>query len=127
MVATGIGVNSGDYDSRTALHLAASMGNLSCVKALMGAHASMEVEDRWGNTPLHVCATDPTVAAWPHCPLVCGVACRCGVVLRCVRAFWMVLLHPFADAGVMLAPGRNPQWLSRRGGRARGARSHRAG
>jgi hypothetical protein len=44
----------GDYDNRTALHLAASMGKLECVNALMAAKASLDIEDRWGNTPLHV-------------------------------------------------------------------------
>ena len=59
MVATGAGVNSGDYDSRTALHLSASVGNAACVRALLASKAAVDVEDRWHHTPLQVC-----VVAW---------------------------------------------------------------
>ncbi|KAL1520012.1 hypothetical protein AB1Y20_023492 [Prymnesium parvum] len=46
-------VNASDYDSRTALHLAASEGRLNIVKLLVnGLQADPSPEDRWGGTPL---------------------------------------------------------------------------
>jgi hypothetical protein len=48
-----IHVNVGDYDMRTALHLAACEGHLQTVKSLVEDHgADISVKDRWGNTPL---------------------------------------------------------------------------
>ncbi|KAM4796028.1 glutaminase liver isoform, mitochondrial [Rhinophrynus dorsalis] len=42
-----------DYDSRTALHVAAAEGHLDVVKFLIeGCRVNPFVEDRWGNTPL---------------------------------------------------------------------------
>lgn len=49
----GVPVNQGDYDQRTALHLAASEGLLETVKFLvLEAGARVDVVDRWGGTPL---------------------------------------------------------------------------
>lgn len=47
-----IDLNEGDYDHRTALHLAAGEGRLTIVKLLCEAGANPNVEDRWGNRPL---------------------------------------------------------------------------
>jgi len=47
-----IDVNQGDYDSRTALHLAAGEGQYAVVKLLCEAGADTNVKDRWGNRPL---------------------------------------------------------------------------
>ncbi|XP_047656116.1 glutaminase kidney isoform, mitochondrial isoform X2 [Tachysurus fulvidraco] len=42
-----------DYDSRSALHIAAAEGNLEAVKFLTGTcRVNPHVKDRWGNTPL---------------------------------------------------------------------------
>ncbi|KAI5610147.1 glutaminase liver isoform, mitochondrial isoform X2 [Silurus asotus] len=42
-----------DYDSRSALHLAAAEGHLEAVKFLTGTcRVNPHVKDRWGNTPL---------------------------------------------------------------------------
>lgn len=49
---TAINVNKGDYDKRTALHLAASGGHLDVVKLLCRNGANVNVEDRWGGKPL---------------------------------------------------------------------------
>jgi len=48
-----IDVNQGDYDRRTALHLAAGEGRMTIVKLLLEAGAYPNVEDRWGNRPLN--------------------------------------------------------------------------
>ena len=46
-------VNAGDYDQRTAIHLAASEGMLEVVRFLVEElGASVSPRDRWGNTPL---------------------------------------------------------------------------
>ena len=45
-------VNQGDYDKRTALHLAAGEGHVQVVKALCDAGADVNVEDRWFRRPL---------------------------------------------------------------------------
>merc|ERR1740121_2874221 len=48
-----IKVDEGDYDKRTAIHLAASAGHLEVVKALVEElNANHSPTDRWGNTPL---------------------------------------------------------------------------
>ena len=48
----GLDVNEGDYDKRTALHLAAGEGHLDIVEALCEAGADVNVEDRWKRRPL---------------------------------------------------------------------------
>ena len=45
-------LNQGDYDHRTALHLAANEGHLEVVKLLCEAGADVNVKDRWGDRPL---------------------------------------------------------------------------
>lgn len=46
-------VNESNYDDRTALHIAASMGHKSIVKTLVERYnASASVKDRYGGTPL---------------------------------------------------------------------------
>jgi ammonium transporter Rh len=42
----------GDYDRRTALHLAASEGHTVLVAYLISRKVNVNCEDRWGNTPL---------------------------------------------------------------------------
>ena len=49
----GVDMNLGDYDGRTALHLAAAEGHVRCVKFLLEVcRAKHDVKDRWGQTPL---------------------------------------------------------------------------
>jgi hypothetical protein len=49
----GISVDQGDYDNRTALHLAASAGCLSAAQCLLDElHCAVSPVDRWGHTPL---------------------------------------------------------------------------
>jgi ankyrin repeat protein len=45
-------VNSGDYDYRTPLHLAASEGKIEVVRFLIEHGAKVNVQDRWGGTPI---------------------------------------------------------------------------
>lgn len=46
-------INQGDYDQRTALHLACSEGRLKMVELLLSQEGiDVNVQDRWGNSPL---------------------------------------------------------------------------
>jgi serine/threonine protein kinase len=47
-----IDLDQGDYDKRTALHLAAGEGRIEVVEVLCRAGADVNVEDRWGNRPM---------------------------------------------------------------------------
>lgn len=47
-----VDLNKGDYDKRTALHLAAGESRLEIVRMLCEAGADVNVEDRWGSRPL---------------------------------------------------------------------------
>ena len=49
----GLDMNMGDYDNRTALHLACCEGHIGCIKFLIETcKVDMNVKDRWGCTPL---------------------------------------------------------------------------
>eukprot|EP01098_Paradermamoeba_levis_P006148 TRINITY_DN2552_c0_g1_i1.p1 TRINITY_DN2552_c0_g1~~TRINITY_DN2552_c0_g1_i1.p1 ORF type:complete len:319 (-),score=83.59 TRINITY_DN2552_c0_g1_i1:36-992(-) len=48
----GVDPNVGDYDCRTALHIASSEGHLEIVKQLLAKGANPNSQDRWGGTPL---------------------------------------------------------------------------
>ena len=52
LIAKGVPINAGDYDSRTALHLAAAEGCMEVVKYLVSHGHPLFVRDRWGATPL---------------------------------------------------------------------------
>ena len=52
LIAKGIPVHAGNFDSRTALHLAAAEGNLETVKLLINYNHPLNVRDRWKSTPL---------------------------------------------------------------------------
>ncbi|ABO47545.1 MULTISPECIES: glutaminase A [Francisella] len=51
-VALGVDINKGDYDKRTALHLAAAEGHEDIVKYLIRKGADINAIDRWGKKPL---------------------------------------------------------------------------
>ena len=50
--ALGVDLNAADYDGRTAMHLAASEGQLDVVKYLIFRQAKEKPKDRWGSIPL---------------------------------------------------------------------------
>ena len=52
-MSTDLDINAGDYDGRTALHLAAAEGHAEIVQYLIEQNAKLHEKDRWGNTPLH--------------------------------------------------------------------------
>ena len=50
---SGLDMSMGDYDNRTALHLACAENHISCVKFLIETcKVDLTVQDRWGSTPL---------------------------------------------------------------------------
>jgi glutaminase len=52
LVAQGVPLDQGDYDHRTALHLAAAEGHLDVVRYCMAHGVPTDPRDRWGNTPI---------------------------------------------------------------------------
>ena len=52
LVSNVLDINKGDYDNRTALHLAAGEGHLDVVEILCKNGADVNVMDRWGGKPL---------------------------------------------------------------------------
>ena len=53
LIAKGIPVHAGNFDSRTALHLAAAEGNLETVKLLINYNHPLNVRDRWKSCLLY--------------------------------------------------------------------------
>lgn len=51
LLKANIQVNAGDYDKRTAAHIAASESNHLALQALVENGADLSLQDRWGNTP----------------------------------------------------------------------------
>ena len=60
--AKGYDLNVGDYDGRTALHLAASEGELEIVEFLISKKVNKMTKDRWANTAL-----DDAMREKEHC------------------------------------------------------------
>jgi glutaminase len=52
LIASGVDPNIGDYDGRTALHLAASEGHCEVVAYLLDQGVEPSPVDRWGGTPV---------------------------------------------------------------------------
>ncbi|ETO18101.1 hypothetical protein RFI_19189 [Reticulomyxa filosa] len=53
LIKTKEDLSIGDYDSRTALHLACCEGQFECVQWLVRHGSDINARDRFGNTPLH--------------------------------------------------------------------------
>lgn len=49
---TLVDINEGDYDKRTALHVAAGGGHVDVVQFLINQGADVNVEDQWGGRPI---------------------------------------------------------------------------
>ncbi|KAH8098856.1 serine/threonine kinase [Aureococcus anophagefferens] len=52
LIDGGADVTAGDYDKRTALHLAAAEGHVDAVRFLVDRGANVDAVDRWHGTPL---------------------------------------------------------------------------
>ncbi|KAF3681490.1 putative zinc finger CCCH domain-containing protein 32-like isoform X1 [Capsicum annuum] len=52
LLSNGVDPNTKDYDHRMPLHVAATQGQYSIAKLLLGAGASVFSKDRWENTPV---------------------------------------------------------------------------
>ena len=52
LIEHGVDPNSGDYDKRCALHIAAAEGQDKVVEFLLASKANPNVADRWGGTPM---------------------------------------------------------------------------
>ena len=52
LLANGVSPQAVDYDSRTALHIAACYGRLEVTKYLISSRADVQAKDRLGNSPL---------------------------------------------------------------------------
>lgn len=53
LIRAGANVNAGDYDKRTAVHIAAAEGNVAALKVLVElGGANLDVKDRWNNSVL---------------------------------------------------------------------------
>jgi ankyrin repeat protein/CRP-like cAMP-binding protein len=50
LLKAGIPVNAGDYDKRTAAHVASAEGNVAALRVLVDFGADLSLQDRWGNT-----------------------------------------------------------------------------
>ncbi|MBI3342070.1 ankyrin repeat domain-containing protein [Candidatus Curtissbacteria bacterium] len=52
LIACGVDLEEGDYDGRTAIHLAASEGQEEVVRYLIAKKVNINPKDRMGGTPL---------------------------------------------------------------------------
>ncbi|MBL0318689.1 MAG: glutaminase A [Alphaproteobacteria bacterium] len=52
LISLGTDINQGDYDGRTALHLAVCENQLATVQFLIDAQAVIHAKDRWGASPV---------------------------------------------------------------------------
>jgi len=52
-ISVGVNLNQGDYDNRTALHLATAEGHFKIVKFLLDKGADPNIQDRWGHSAIN--------------------------------------------------------------------------
>ncbi|KAF3794522.1 Serine/threonine-protein kinase [Nymphaea thermarum] len=98
LLDTGIDVNSTDIDDRTALHVAACQGRVEIVELLLKHGARLDMQDRWGSTPLADAHHDKhydvckIMEKYGAKPLVCFLA-PCSVVSTALHVFDLIFCH----------------------------------
>lgn len=63
LVSRGVAPDLPNAENRTALHVAASRGNLAAVRTLLTKNVDPNFRDSQGNTPLHLAASQPVILA----------------------------------------------------------------
>lgn len=87
-----VDLDQGDYDKRTAMHLAAGEGHLEIVRMLCEAGADVNVEDRWGHRPLDEAKNPKKNSAEIVQVLVQNGAKSTNVITKVATAFWSLFV-----------------------------------
>ena len=117
--------NAANYEGRTPLHLAASVGSIEAVQFVIGLGAEVSGLDNWGNTPLDAALAQghadvasylQSCGALPGSPAGEGFAARNASSFRAAAAAgdvaMMRQLAPHTDVNVANYEGRTPLHLA---------------
>ena len=121
--------NAANYEGRTPLHLAASVGSIEAVQFVIGLGAEVSELDRWGNTPLDAALAQghadvasylQSCGALPGSPDGEGFAARNASSFRAAAAAgdvaMMRQLAPLTDVNGANYEGRTPLHIAASGG-----------